>query len=619
MPEVVVTMVRKRLWLEGWVGEDTPMRCRSVPGAAFKKKPTPHWTFPCDLPTCRALAKAFAGQIRVEPALRAWTATEVAKARVLTDLAALAEAGTQQLGTTAPEIADAALPYQRVAIAWGAQAGSFLLADQPGLGKTLEALGVLAESYLEGVFLVACPSVAVDAVWRREIAQWYGNQAQVFTATGTREQRQGTLAAGLAAAKRLARPYVFVVVNLEMCRLTRDDAFEYPELFSIPWTAVVVDESHRGLVKSSGDGTLLRRGLMSLRATQRIALSGTPMRGKPRHLWGTLNWLRPAEYTSFWTWAERYFTVSADGYSDYVVGDFRPAGDADMARDLRTIMLRRTKAEVLTDLPAKQYAGTYLLPGDKASPLGVWLKPTSRQAKQYERFCKDAALTFDTGEELITNGALAEYTRKRQLAGALCVMEDGTLYPVAKESPKFDWLVQKLIELGIYTPKGIAERAPEEAGKIVVTSGSTRLLVAFNSALEELGVRTYCLIGATPAKRREHIINEFQTNENSARVFLLNRQAGGVAVTLDAADDLVLLDESTIPDEDEQVEDRVHRASRVHSVTIHKLRTLGTIDEEVAWVAAARENVQKYVLDGCRDVTAAKQMYLAYRDRTRGE
>jgi len=599
---------RGRVKLTGWAGDDTSRRCKSVAGAAFKKKPVPHWTFPLDLPTCRALGKAFAGQIEVAPELRAWTDHEVAKVRALTDIAHLADVGTQQLAGRAPRIAEALLPYQRVAAAWGSHAGSFLLADQPGLGKTIETLAIIAESHVEGSILVAAPSVAIDSVWRREIAQWLGSTALVFTATGTREQRQQTLQVALSAVRRKTAPYVFVVVNLEMLRLTREEDFEYPELFSVPWTAEVVDESHRGLIRSPGDGTLLRRGLMSLPPAQRIALSGTPMRGKPRHLWGTLNWLRPKEYTSFWTWADRYFSVSSDGYSDYVIGDFRDGGDTAMARDLRTVMLRRTKAEVLTDLPPKQYAGTYLIPDDEESPLGVWLKPNDKQKRQYDSFVKNAVIEFDTGEEIITNGALAEYTRKRQLAAAFCKMANGKLHPTI-ESPKFDWLVQKLIELGIYTPKGISERGPEEVGKIVVTSGSTRLLNAFSEGLTSLGVPNYRLTGATPTAVRVQQVENFQTRDD-VRVYFLNRMAGGVAITLDAADDLVLLDESTIPDEDEQVEDRVHRASSNHSVTIHRLRTIGTIDEEVAWIAAARENVAKYVLDGTRGVDYAKSVYL---------
>jgi SNF2 family DNA or RNA helicase len=97
-------------------------------------------------------------------------------------------------------------------------------------------------------------------------------------------------------------------------------------------------------------------------------------------------------------------------------------------------------------------------------------------------------------------------------------------------------------------------------------------------------------------------------------VFFLNTAAGGVAVTLDMADHLVLLDETTVPDDQEQVEDRIHRASRMHNVTIYYLRTRGTIEEEVAYIAAARQNVQKYLLDGARGVEYAKQVFMESRE-----
>jgi SNF2 family DNA or RNA helicase len=116
------------------------------------------------------------------------------------------------------------------------------------------------------------------------------------------------------------------------------------------------------------------------------------------------------------------------------------------------------------------------------------------------------------------------------------------------------------------------------------------------------------LTGETPAGRRAQMVKQFQETDE-VQVFMLNTKAGGVALTLDAADYLVLLDETTVPDDQEQVEDRIHRASRIHNVTIYTLRTLGTLDEEIAWIAAARMSVQQYLLDGARGVKAARALY----------
>lgn len=86
---------------------------------------------------------------------------------------------------------------------------------------------------------------------------------------------------------------------------------------------------------------------------------------------------------------------------------------------------------------------------------------------------------------------------------------------------------------------------------------------------------------------------------------LLNTKSGGVALTLDRADELVILDETFIPDDQEQVEDRIHRVSRIHNVIVHYVRSKGTIEETIAKKVQKREELQKQILDGSYD---AKQL-----------
>jgi len=322
------------------------------------------------------------------------------------------------------------------------------------------------------------------------------------------------------------------------------------------------------------------------------------MRGKPEQRWGTLNWLRPDLYTSYWNWVAKYFHVTSNGFSDFVLGDPLPGALDRMQRDDSALIIRRTKEEI--GMMPKQYAGTYLRPNDTSSPHGVWLEPSPTHSKQYAKFMLDNTLDFGADGEIIADGILSVYTRQKQLASATHKLVNGVLTPTL-DSPKFEWLLQKLEELGITEDEGDS--------KIVVASQFTRLINVFAAGLREKGIAVHVLTGETSDKARTAMIQDFQGKDSEARVFLLNTKAGGVAVTLDAADDLVLLDETTVPDDQEQVEDRIHRTSRKHNVTIYYLRTLGTIDEEIAWVAAARENVQKYLLDGARGVDYARKLY----------
>lgn len=533
-------------------------------------------------------------------------------------------------------IYDSMHEYQRAGALWGRRAGNFLLADQPGLGKTIQTLGTILATARRrdndpawvGWHLVVAPKVAVLNVWAPEAKRWLvDHQIEVLPLTGSNADRAQKLS---EFVPRPGTRHVFVVGNIEACRVVpglnpknqKKDVFRpFPgnyidpktakrvetgpvllPLFQRVWDTIVVDESHRALIRTGGASSQTRGGFKLLQSKRRIALSGTPMRGKPEQLWGTLNWLEPTVYTSYWNWVKRYWVLKSNGFSDFVLGDFQHDGKARLAADLEPIMLRRTKAEVAKDLPPKTYAGYYAIEGDEDSPLGVWLEPTPAQAKQIEAF-KVEGVVFDprpkNKDTVMANGHLPQYTREKQLAGAVHHVEGETLVPTL-DSAKYEWLLNWLENSG--------------GEKIVVSSQLTSLLNVFAAGLVEEGYNVCLLTGETPDKRRTDMIERFQ-NTDEIQVFMLNAKAGGVALTLDAADYLVHVDESTVPDEQEQVEDRIHRISRNHNVTIYSLRILGTIEEEVAFVAAARQDVQQYILDGARGVEAARELYLQNRNQ----
>ena len=613
-----------RISLTGWVGPSTPSKCKAVGGGRFKPKTPEHeayWSYPLSLSVCRAMRAQFGDALTIGPALNAWAKAEVSKE---TDLSALALADTAVLHhvplyARTLDKATETRTYQRVAAAWGSATGSFLLADQQGLGKTIETLGTIIETSAPAgrkkvqYHLIFSPSVAVDTVWTAEVRRWLaGSAAEALSLTGSLAERQAALG---GFQPKVGTEHVFVVANIESARIKpvfkdgdkKKPVFlaenaVLPALHGRVWDTVVVDECQRALIRTSGKPTQTRAGfnLISRNSERRIALSGTPMRGKPEQLWGTLNWLRPDVYTSYWNWVKRYFNLTSNGFSNYLLNGFQPGGEKRLADDLKPIMLRRTKAEVLSELPPKQYAGSYLDPNDFGSPCGVWLEMTPAQRKQLTEFERDGLIDFGDEGEVLANGTLAEYTRRKQLANAVHALKDGALVPTL-DSPKFEWLLNWLAEA--------------DGEKIVVASQFTQIIDVFAAGLRAEGYSVSVLTGKTPAKRRVEMVEQFQTT-NEVQVFMLNTKAGGVALTLDAADYLVLLDETTVPDDQEQVEDRIHRTSRIHNVTIYALRTLGTLDEEIGWIAAARMSVQQYLLDGARGVEGARALYNNTKEKT---
>jgi SNF2 family DNA or RNA helicase len=124
--------------------------------------------------------------------------------------------------------------------------------------------------------------------------------------------------------------------------------------------------------------------------------------------------------------------------------------------------------------------------------------------------------------------------------------------------------------------------------------------------LTHIKVEHLAITGAVSERKRVEATNLFQS-EGGPRVMLMNTKAGGVSITLDAyCSELVEIDETWVPDDQEQLEDRIHRVSRIHQVTIYRLSGADTIDEHIRGITDDKELVQKTLLDGRRGVEFAK-------------
>lgn len=533
--------------------------------------------------------------------------------------------------------------------------------------NTLQTLGTMVEAGIEGDILVAAPSAAVAITWPDELATWLPDDEFVGI-MGTGPFRTKRLRQTFAAERTTKRRWI--IVNLEMARMDyvaptlefrtpknnptaapREIHVpgwylpRYPELFYEDyeaaeegkgkhlreWAGIVVDESHRCLVTHSTGAhaqTKVRAGMGKLALKEggvKLALSGTPFRGKPQNLWGTLNWLYPERYSAYWDWVGRWFDVvgepsqrpGADGDEQKreIVG-LNEDLSAEFHADIAPIMLRRTKKEVRAELPDKLYAGTPL-PDESGfitenSPIGHWLEMSPKQARAYKDIQEKAYTEVESGL-MYANGVFAEITRLKQFATCYGDQEAYTdskgeiRYRFIPELPsaKFDWLVEFLDNLGIN--KSTSQEPDEDERKVVVASQFTSILNMFERELNKKGIATLKITGQVSPKQRKAAKDRWQ-EPGGPRVFLLNTAAGGVSLTLDMADDLVFLDETWIPDEQEQVEDRIHRVSRMHQVTIHYLRSLGTVEERIALTTSSRERLTKLLLDGERGIATAKKL-----------
>lgn len=599
---------------------DLPSAIRhELPSPARWDKEARVWRLPLLWETCtgvRTLANRFKAELEIGNDLRVWAQFAKAARAAVPDVDSTDVLPMTKLEAIYPHTAAAikVRGFQTVGATFMARNRSALNADQPGLGKTIQTIAAVIESGLTGpVLVVAAPKSAAVLTWPAELAKWAPND-RVITISGSMKPAARE-AAVKEAASATERVWVVTSPNYVRVRAELDDYGNYKReadgskvlkpvrealvgLFGINWDAIIVDEAHKTLSGATGNvkkQSAQRQGLGALQLRDgglRIALSGTPFRGKEYNIWGILNWLRPDLYRSYWRWVERHFSVYQDGYGT-IIGSMKD--EEAFYQELRKVMVRRTKGEVVAELPAKLYGGEPLDPTDPESPVGVWLPMEGSQLKAYLAMQRSATADLEGGE-LNANGVLAELTRLKQFSCSAGKLVDGN-FEATLPSNKFEWLVDFLSERGI---SGDPEDVP--TGKVIVASQFTRLLNLFRAELAKLGIKTHILTGATSEKDRIRQAEEFQ-GEGGPAVFLLNTNAGGASITLDAADDVVILDQTWNRDDQEQVEDRAHRISRTdHNVTIWNLLSLGSIEEGIARQTTAKDRDIKAIIDGQRGV-----------------
>jgi SNF2 family DNA or RNA helicase len=479
-------------------------------------------------------------------------------------------------------------PYQRVAAAYMAIVEHPLNADQPGLGKTEEAIAAIYEAGTEdGSNLIIAPKTSLDAVWEEELRTW--QKLPVIRAglgDGINRQEQLFRLGDAERAVEMGRGF-WLVINTEMVRLQKMNKnlglvkenleSKFPFIHEVEWQNIIIDEVHKNGLRNTQ--SITAKGMLDLQVVKggkKIGLSGTPLGGKPINLFGILHWLYPNQFSSKYKWAERWLQLEANvdkkSGKQYgtLIGDVKEDRVEEFDRHLAPIMIRRTKEQVLKDLPPKDVHE-------------LWVTMSDDQKEQYVKFARMAEI--ELGDKTLTaTSILAIYTRLKQFANAKLRFENDRLIPT-EDSPKLDLLVEKLDELGIMD-------GSSEAQAIIASQFETMARMVFDH-LKARGVPVSLLVGGT--KDRKELKESFQAGKE--RVVVMTTDTGGMTITLDKADTVFILDEKWNPDDQEQVEDRAHRVSRIHQVTVYYMRTRETIEEYIRGVTGLKGRINRRILN----------------------
>lgn len=539
-----------------------------VNGARFvpRDKGGPFWTVPKDMTSAREIRRVFGDGLELGAAVKAWGKEARKNSR---NLQALAKADDAKLENTPKKLRKFLRPFQRADVAMMARTnvGNF---NEQGLGKTIETIAAIIEAGLDDQpTIVIAPKTSLETVWAMEIERWVDSPCYVLSGDTTQGELD-TILGKVLKHQKLKQPYWFITTAAQVRKgLPHALATER-------WGTLVIDEFHKtGLTNVSGDptkGTQFGRAVRDIKRQRMFVLSGTPIGGRPIKLWGVLNHLNPTVFTSKWRWAGQWLEVTTNDFGGREIGELKPEREDEFYEAHAEYIVRRLKAEVLPQLPPKQY-------------IDVWCDMLPGQKRQYQKM-SDAAEVFIENERLSANGVLAEYTRLKQFANAEL---NKALEPV--RSGKLEPLIERLDEAGI--------RKDDPTGdSVAVVASQSKVFIKWIAAqLNAAGIRTELITGDTKAKDRKSIIKRFQSGKDSPRVVAVTTQAGGVAITLDRADTVHILDETWNPDDQVQLEDRIHRISRIHQVMCYYYRSKDSIEEVIQDVAKGKAITNENVMD----------------------
>jgi superfamily II DNA or RNA helicase len=464
-----------------------------------------------------------------------------------------------ELDQQVPDLANRLRPYQKEGVRYleSAMRGprAALLADDMGLGKTVQTIAVLrlmqqTEPRLPA--LIVCPKSLIGN-WLAELER-FAPSLRVLAVQGV--DRKKSLAE-LAAYDAVITTYQLVA---------RDLAHYQKQTFQM----IALDEA--SFIRNPD--TEAAKALRALKSQTRIALTGTPIENSARDLWSIYHFLIPGYLGSRDTFKERFEKPLAAGAGH---AEARKATER-LRRLIRPFFLRRTKREVLKDLPEKMEQI-------------LWCDLSPAQTEIYKRILEEGHDEVRNARKRQGQGAarLTMFTLLLRLRQVCCDLRLTGLSPEALAAVPQDDLSGKLPLWRDRIQEVIAA-----GGKVLVFSQFVKFLHLLREELTAENVQ-HCYLDGQSNDRAEQV-ERFQ-KQPEIRVFLISLKAGGYGLNLTAADHVMLMDPWWNPAVEAQAIDRAHRIGQERVVTALRLVTRNTVEEKIIKLQAAKRGIIEATLD----------------------
>lgn len=431
-------------------------------------------------------------------------------------------------------------PYQVKGTSWLAflkkMGLSACLADDMGLGKTIQLIALLLhdresrKSLLPT--LLICP-MSVVGNWQKEIKHFAPSLRSLIHHGPDRFTGKDFV--------KEAKKYDIVISTYSLA--CRDEE----TLSRVKWESIVLDEA-QNIKNPIAKHT---RAIKKLKATHRVALTGTPVENRLSELWSIMDFLNPGYLRSV-----KHF------HSDFAlpIERYRNKKRAEILRRMiQPFVLRRLKTDpkIIKDLPEKM-------------EMNVYCNLVVEQASLYEAVVKDMINKIEESEGIKRKGLILTTLMKlKQICNHPALfLQDGS--PLPNRSGKLARMEEMLEEMIAEGDKGL-----------IFTQFAGMGAMLRHYLQEKLGCEVLFLYGGTPKKKRDAMIQRFQDGFHGPPIFILSLKAGGLGLNLTAANHVFHFDRWWNPAVENQATDRVFRIGQKKNVEVHKFVSIGTLEERI--------------------------------------
>lgn len=435
--------------------------------------------------------------------------------------------------------------YQRVGYRWFSVLGHFgfggILADDMGLGKSLQTIAYILGIRGDAPSLIVCPSSLI-LNWVSEFKK-FAPELNILPVYGVKKSRNEKL-------EHMAQVDV-VITSYE---LLRQDIETYE---SMRFNLAVIDEGQ--YIKNHT--TKNAKAVKAIKADRRFALTGTPIENNIAELWSIFDFIMPGYLYSYGKFKELLETK--------IVRDDDREAAARLHRMVSPFILRRLKSDVLSELPPK-IDNLISLPliGEQKDLYAATLASVIGEIRAVEDYDKNRI------------AVLSYLMRLRQI----CCSPDLLYDDYHGNNEKLQACID-LIETGI-----------SGGHKILLFSQFTSMLAVIKQELKKRGIKYYLLQGDTKKEERMRLVDAF--NADDTPVFLLSLKAGGTGLNLTGADIVIHYDPWWNLSVQNQATDRAHRIGQDKSVRVYRLIMKDTIEERIVELQEKKRELFDTIIKG---------------------